>query len=381
MTTDTVWTNARLVLPDEVMNGTIAFGSSGITGILPGRSNLASAIDLEGDYVVPGLVELHTDNVERHLNPRPNSFWPARAALLNHDREIAAAGITTVFNALSIGHADNASRSAERLAETCEAMAACKEERQLKADHYLHMRCEVSCPELESLVTPLLDHPLARLVSVMDHTPGQRQFSTMESYRAYYIKKYQMTDAEFETYANQRIEAQKTHGEPNRRKIVALAQERGIQIASHDDATEDHVREAVEDKISIAEFPTTTEAAKCSHDAGLSVLMGAPNVVRGKSHNGNASARDFASFGWLDIVSSDYVPASLLHAVLVLNDEVDAITLPEAVGMVTRTPAASAGLNDRGVLEVGKRADLVRFAASGQMPIVKEVWRKGCRLA
>ena len=104
-------------------------GAAGITGILPGKSKLPNAIDVEGDYVVPGLVELHTDNVERHLNPRPNSYWPAHAALLNHDREIASVGITTVFNALSVGHADSASRDFERLRESCEALIQCKEDK------------------------------------------------------------------------------------------------------------------------------------------------------------------------------------------------------------------------------------------------------------
>ncbi|MEM8690020.1 MAG: alpha-D-ribose 1-methylphosphonate 5-triphosphate diphosphatase [Pseudomonadota bacterium] len=381
MTTETIWTNARLVLSDEIVRGTIAFGCGGITGILPGRSKLPGAIDVEGDFVVPGLVELHTDNVERHLNPRPNSYWPAHAALLNHDREIASAGITTVFNALSIGHADSASRDFGRLQETCAALSACKDSKLLKADHFLHLRCEVSCPDLPELVDPLLDHPLAMLLSVMDHTPGQRQFATMEAYRAYYMKKYQMSDEEFQVYASERIEFQKRYSAPNRKAIVSKAHKRAIQIASHDDATLNHVDEAVEDRVSIAEFPTTSAAAKASHDAGMAVLMGGPNVVRGKSHNGNASARDFAEQGWLDIISSDYVPASLLYASFVLSECVERIDLPKAVRMVTAQPAKSAGLNDRGRLEEGLRADLVRFHDVEGTPVIREVRRKGQRIA
>ena len=381
MSTETIWTNAHLVLPDEVIHGTIAFGCGGITGILPGRSKLPNAIDVEGDYVVPGLVELHTDNVERHLNPRPNSYWPAHAALLNHDREIASVGITTVFNALSVGHADSASRDFERLRESCDALTQCKDGKLLKADHFLHLRCEVSCPDLPDLVEPLMDHPLTRLISVMDHTPGQRQFPTMEAYRAYYKKKYQMSEEEFEAYAVQRIEFQQRYSDVNRKSVVASAQKRNVQIASHDDATLEHVDEAVEDGVTIAEFPTTMDAAKASHDAGLAVLMGGPNVVRGKSHNGNASARTFAEEGWLDIISSDYVPASLLYASLVLHDCLDSITLPKAINMVSLRPAESAGLEDRGKLAEGLRADLVRFHKSGSTPVIREVYRKGKRIA
>ncbi len=381
MSTETIWTNAHLVLPGEVIHGTIAFGCGGITGILPGRSKLPNAIDVEGDYVVPGLVELHTDNVERHLNPRPNSYWPAHAALLNHDREIASVGITTVFNALSVGHADSASRDFERLRESCDALTQCKDGKLLKADHFLHLRCEVSCPDLPDLVEPLMDHPLTRLISVMDHTPGQRQFPTMEAYRAYYKKKYQMSEEEFEAYAVQRIEFQQRYSDVNRKSVVASAQKRNVQIASHDDATLEHVDEAVEDGVTIAEFPTTMDAAKASHDAGLAVLMGGPNVVRGKSHNGNASARTFAEEGWLDIISSDYVPASLLYASLVLHDCLDSITLPKAINMVSLRPAESAGLEDRGKLAEGLRADLVRFHKSGSTPVIREVYRKGKRIA
>ena len=131
----------------------------------------------------------------------------------------------------------------------------------------------------------------------------------------------------------------------------------------------------------LAEFPTSFEAAEASHKSGMSVLMGAPNVVRGKSHSGNIAARDLARHGVLDVLSSDYVPLSLLHASFVLADEIDGISLPQAIAMVTATPARTVSLSDRGRIESGLRADLVRVRRDHGVPVVRAVWREGRRVA
>ncbi len=380
--TETVLKNAAIVLDDEVITGTLAIDGGRITGVSTGSSSLPGAIDLDGDYLIPGLVELHTDNIERHLMPRPKAMWPVEAAVMNHDREVAGAGITTVLNALSIGHADKESRNAQHLHDACGAVVSAKADGHMKADHYLHLRCEVSCDHLMELVEPLLNNPLARLVSVMDHTPGQRQFASLEAYAVYYKAKYQMTDEQLAEYSKKRIAEAQRFSDPNRRAVVAAADARGIRVASHDDATQAHVAEAIDDGVAIAEFPTTDEAAKASHEAGLAVLMGAPNVVRGGSHSGNASARDFAAEGWLDILSSDYVPSSLLHGALILTDAVEDVELPQAIAMVATNPARSAGFEDRGRIADGLRADLVRFRrADGGAPVIRKVMRAGERVA
>jgi alpha-D-ribose 1-methylphosphonate 5-triphosphate diphosphatase len=153
-----------------------------------------------------------------------------------------------------------------------------------------------------------------------------------------------------------------------------------VTLASHDDATLDHVDEAIADGVGLAEFPTSKEAARASHEAGMSVLMGAPNVVRGGSHSGNIAAKDLAEAGILDVLSSDYVPSSLLQAVFKLADDVDAISLPQAVALVTSTPARTVGMDDRGIVAVGKRADLLRVRNLDQLPIVRTVWRQGRRV-
>jgi len=167
----------------------------------------------------------------------------------------------------------------------------------------------------------------------------------------------------------------------NLREIVALAQEHGIPLASHDDTTEENVSDAVRDRVAVAEFPTTIDAARGLRRAGIGILMGAPNVVRGGSHSGNIAAIDLAREGLLDILSSDYIPSSLLMAALLLPEQVPSIDLAAAVRTVTKTPAEAVGLADRGEIAVGKRADLIRVHVARGIPVVRSVWREGRRVA
>jgi len=376
-----VFKNARIILADRVIEGSLKIHGRIITQIDEGPCRVSGAIDCQGNFICPGLIELHTDNVERHLSPRPNSIWPATSAILNHDREIIGAGITTVFNALYVGNTRFSGRSHDHMVDACNAVATAKSAGNLKADHFLHLRCEVSESELLSDLTSLLTNSLSQLVYIMDHTPGQRQFVSLDAFKTYYQGKYNMSDAVFSSFVDEQVKAQKKYSATNRRLVVKQANDLGIRLASHDDATLAHVEEAVADRVSIAEFPTTLEAARASHNSGLAVLMGGPNIVRGKSHNGNASARGFAKAGYLDIISSDYVPASLLHACLTLENSVDTISMPEAISMVTKTPAQHVGLTDRGEISPGKLADLVVFTRREDVPVISQVWREGVRVA
>jgi len=216
----------------------------------------------------------------------------------------------------------------------------------------------------------------------MDHTPGQRQFRDEGKLRDYYRgKSGGKTDAELDVMFARRFAYQQAHAAPNMRDIVALAKAHDVPLASHDDTTEENVADAIKDGIAVAEFPTTMEAARGLHQAGISILMGAPNVVRGGSHSGNIAAVDLASEGLLDILSSDYVPSSLLMGALQLPHRVPSIDLAAAVRTVTKAPADAVGLHDRGEIAVGKRADLIRVHVAGQLSVVRSVWREGSRVA
>jgi alpha-D-ribose 1-methylphosphonate 5-triphosphate diphosphatase len=215
----------------------------------------------------------------------------------------------------------------------------------------------------------------------MDHAPGQRQFVNLETYAYYYQRKLKLNDVEFQTFCDKRMGDSARNSAPNRQAISAACHARGIVLASHDDATSAHVDEAIAQGIRVAEFPTTLEAANASKGAGLGVLMGAPNVMRGASHSGNVSARALAEHGLLDILSSDYIPFSLIQSAFFLGEVVDGISLPQAMAMVSKNPADAVGLTDRGVVEAGRRGDLVRVRVDEHVPVVRTVWREGRRVA
>jgi alpha-D-ribose 1-methylphosphonate 5-triphosphate diphosphatase len=219
-------------------------------------------------------------------------------------------------------------------------------------------------------------------MSLMDHTPGQRQFRDAVKLRDYYRGKGGgMTDAELDVLFKRRFDYQQAYAAKNMRAIVALAHHYEIPLASHDDTTDENVTDAIRDRVSVAEFPTTMEAARGLHQAGIDILMGAPNVVRGGSHSGNASARQLAEAGQLDILSSDYVPAALLMAAFRLADAPAVGGLAGAMRLVSKAPAEATGLKDRGEIAVGRRADLLRVARHDGEPVVRAVWREGRRVA
>lgn len=374
MSEDLVLTNARIVLADEVILGSVRIVDGLIADV---GAPFAGGIDLDGDYLLPGLVELHTDHLEGHYAPRPGVRWNPVAALQAHDAQVAASGITTVFDALRVGLNTDDGMQAEDFTRLGDAIRTSVAAGRLRAEHHIHLRCEVAAPDCLVSFAPYQGDPLVRLASLMDHSPGQRQFASLEAYRRYYQKKKGLTDAQFAAFSERRSRESAENAAPHRRAIADMAAEHGIVLASHDDATIAHVDDAAAHGITIAEFPTTMEAARASRDAGMAVLMGAPNVVRGASHSGNVSARDLVGEGLLDILSSDYVPFSLMQAVFGLEDM---ITLPEAVAMVTANPAHAAGLDDRGSIAPGLRADLARVALLEGVPIVRTVWREGQRV-
>jgi alpha-D-ribose 1-methylphosphonate 5-triphosphate diphosphatase len=374
---DQIFSNARIVLADEVLTGSVLVRDGLIADI---SGPVSGGEDFEGDYLIPGLIELHTDHLENHYAPRPKVRWNPIAAVQAHDAQIAASGITTVFDALRVGTDEQADMGPQEMAVLSDAIRSSMAAGRLRADHFIHLRCEVSAPDCLAGFLKFQDDEQLKLVSLMDHAPGQRQFAQIESYRVYYQGKLKMSDEAFDAFVAARTQESLANSDRHRTAIAEICRQRGIATASHDDATIAHVDEAIAQGISVAEFPTTVEAALASHEAGLAVLMGGPNVVRGGSHSGNVSARTLAEQGLLDIISSDYIPFSMIQAAFGLGDMVDSITLPEAIRMVTKHPAEAASLNDRGEIAVGKRADLVRVRVDGEVPIVRSVWRQGNRV-
>jgi alpha-D-ribose 1-methylphosphonate 5-triphosphate diphosphatase len=380
MSAETILTNARIVTADSQFASTVVVRDGLVAEVTDGCSRLAAAHDLEGDYLLPGLVELHTDNMEKHFSPRPGVKWPSLSAVMAHDTQIAAAGITTVFDSLSLGDVRGDTDRVKNRARMVEAICEIAERGMARADHRLHLRCEVTPDDAIEAVDRWIDLPLVGLVSINDHTPGQRQFLDPEKLKQYYMGKFLMTEPQFEEFQARARELHDRNAAKHRHAIVSRAQARALPLASHDDATREHVQEAVRNGMTIAEFPTTREAAEASHDAGLAVLVGAPNLVLGGSHSGNIAAIDLLRDGQADILSSDYVPASLMESIFKLAAAEVGISLPQAVRLASLNPARAVGLGDRGEIAAERRADLVRVREFEGAPLVRAVWRAGERV-
>ncbi len=378
-TRTTLFTNAQLVLPEAEMRGWVAIAGDRILAIGEGGAP-ERGIDLAGDYLLPGLVELHTDHLESHVMPRPKVRWHALGAALAYDAQIAASGITTVFDSLRAGSDSFGGGLGAEVQQLAETLNHARRHGLFRADHRTHLRCEVPAADVVEQVRAMLAHHAVGLLSLMDHTPGQRQFRDMERYFTY-AARYGGTRADQEGRAAQRMREAAAANAVNRPALLALAAAHAVPLASHDDTTPEDVAQSRAEGVALAEFPTTLEAAQASHAAGITVMMGAPNLLRGGSHSGNVSAQALAEAGLLQVLSSDYVPGSLLLAAFELPRRVRGISLSQAVAMVSRNPARATGLLDRGELAPGRRADMLRVQVVEGMPVVRQVWRGGDRVA
>jgi alpha-D-ribose 1-methylphosphonate 5-triphosphate diphosphatase len=370
----------RVVLAKREVAATVVV-ENGLIVAIDEDGQHPGATDLGDDLLIPGLVELHTDHLEPHYAPRPKVYWDPLSAVFAYDAQIAASGITTVFDSLRVGRDDDRFSVSNALLELSEAIETAKGTGLLRADHHTHLRCEIPSTGVVEEAADYLARFDVRLMSLMDHTPGQRQFRDEEKLRTYYRGKTGLSETDLDKLFDNRRARAASIGEPNKRGLVALAHGRNIALASHDDTLEDHVTESLADRVSIAEFPTTVEAATASHAAGISVLMGAPNVVRGGSHSGNVSAVELAEAGVLDILSSDYVPISLIQGAFGIAHVPAMGGLAGAIQTVTLKPAMATGMTDRGEIALGKRGDLVRVAMVGAQPVVRQVWRTGARIS
>lgn len=379
--TEIILSGARIVLEDRVLpNGSVWLRDGCIAEVSDSPSRLPRAQQLQGDWLVPGLVEVHTDNLERHVMPRPRVNFPMAGAMRAHDAEIAAAGITTVLDAIGVGDPYEEGFRAHDQSAMLGVLDELQTAGVLRADHKVHVRCELPAANARALFEPFMGHPRLALLSLMDHTPGQRQWRDIELARHFYTGRKGWSDAQFDAEVAKAPERQRLHAAPNRAWFSDFALAQGVALATHDDTTEAHVDEAHALGASMSEFPTTLAAARRARQLGLNTVAGAPNVVRGGSHSGNVAALDLARAGLLDSLSSDYVPGSLLQAAWLLMREAG-FAPNEAMAVVSRNPARACGLDDRGLIRPGLRADLVRVREVAGTPVASEVWRAGCRVA
>lgn len=379
--TETILANAMLVLPTETIRGSLRMAGGRIIDISPGTKTPKSAIDCDGDLILPGLIELHTDNLERHIQPRPKVDWPHAAAIIAHDAEMASVGITTVFDALRVGSVVNGGKASER--QYARALATeildLRDKHALRISHFLHLRAEVCSETLVEELARFGAKDRVGIVSLMDHTPGERQFRDLNKLKEYVCGKQGLSEAEFADHVTSLRALRDRLGDLHETTAVAEARRFGAVLASHDDTTAEQVHRSSNHGTDFAEFPTTFEAAQACRDNDIPVMMGAPNLIRGGSHSGNVSAKDLAQADLLDIVSSDYVPSALLSAALMLGDIWGDIA--RGVKTVTAAPAEATGLFDRGRIAIDTRADLIRVTRVAGANALRGTWVQGTRVA
>ncbi len=373
--------NARIVLETETITGSLVVRDGRIADIDTGTALPAGAEDCRGDYLAPGLIELHTDNLERHLEPRPGVRWPEAPAILAHDAELAGTGITTVFDALRVGSLVAGGKSgygryARPLADEINRLHKAGA---LRIRHRLHLRAETCSETLVEELAEFGPEDRVGILSLMDHTPGQRQFTDINKLRDYATGRRDMTEAEFQAHVAMLTALRVRNGARHEAAAVEGARRLGATLASHDDATEAQVAVSARHGARIAEFPTTAEAAAASRARGIAVMVGAPNLIRGGSHSGNVGAAALAEAGLLDILSSDYAPASLLAGAVRLGEASG--DMAAGIASVTLAPARAAGLADRGRIAPGLLADLLRFRLMDGVPVPSGVWVGGARVA
>jgi alpha-D-ribose 1-methylphosphonate 5-triphosphate diphosphatase len=380
MTQETILTNALLVLPDEVVAGTIVLRGDTIAEVQPGRSHVAGAEDLGGDHLIPGIIDVHTDNLERQVAPRATARWPSRSAMLAHDSQTAAAGVTTVLDALCLGDLGFDAGRTQTFRDGVQDLDTLTRTHLLKSEHFLHLRCELPAADMVELVESVADHPLVRMVSLMDHSPGVGQYRDIPRYRAMRMRQHSLSAEQVERRINELHEQRARLREPQRAWLLDRVKHRNLPLASHDDDSAEVVRQNAADGILISEFPVVMEAAQEAKRLGVGVIAGAPNIVRGGSHSGNVAVADLVRAGAVDVLASDYVPPAMVEAAWLAAGTGD-ISLPAAIGMITDGAARMVGLADRGRIAAGLRADLVQVHPWEGHAVVRRVWRAGERVA
>ena len=368
-------THARIVLADQVLEDASLLIEDGIIAAINPESvaDDVDTIDLAGRVLMPGMIDLHCDALEKEVEPRPNVHFPLDFAVAQADKRNATAGITTVYHAIAFANDELGVRNNDFAASIAKAVHTWSPHGLI--DNRVHCRYEITDESGLPVLLELIANDDMHLLSLMDHTPGQGQFKDMAAYRDYLARSYKKSEAELDEIIDKKLAS--AGGAFERAKtLIKAAQGKGISVASHDDDNREQIETMTGLGVKISEFPINMEAASAAQELGMSTVFGAPNILRGKSQSGSMKALDAIKAGVADCLCADYAPAALIVAVIKLPSLTD-IDLPAAVRLVTLNPAKAAGLNDRGEITVGKRADLIMVDMPAGLPQVGRVWLNG----
>ncbi len=370
--------NAKIIKKDSIIeNGSIIIEDGKIAKISENTIiEGEKSINAKGNYVFPGFIDIHSDAIEREIEARPGVYLATNIALIELDKKLAAAGITTIYH--SVSFADEGVLIIRSI-DIVESII--REIKRLK-DNFLintkvHARFEITNTPGIKVLKNLIEAGFIDLLSIMDHTPGQGQFNSIDKIKNYYGNRFGVNDEAIKNLVETRMALREKFGIENAIKMMEIAKSNNIVLASHDDDTASKVEFVYSYGAKISEFPISVEAVKKAHEKGMYIALGSPNILRGYSHNKNLSSRDLISNGYGDIVCSDYIPASLLHALFVLVEK-NLKTLPEAVNMLTYHPAKALGIDNKtGAIREGLDADLIIVDNNFEIPRVLKTIVRG----
>ena len=374
----TLITGANMVLPKKIQKGDLLIKGQTIEQIIPEGKNYSGindnvqVIEAGGMYLIPGLIDMHSDAIEKEIEPRPKTFFPIKSSFIELEKKLAGNGITTMYHSLTLGGEAGSTgiRHNDMVVDIIEIININNLKRPM-IHNRVHLRYEVTnIPGIE-IIKDLLGRELIHLLSFMDHTPGQGQFSAAGSYENYLMSSKGMTKEEAYLMSEKVKLLQNQVDDQALQELAQLTREMGIKIASHDDDSTAKVDEIMDLGVTVSEFPTKLSVAEYASSKNLNIVVGAPNIVRNGSHGNNLSAMDAIKAGSADIICSDYYPPSMLAAVFILIKE--GIEMTQAVHMASLNPARALGIGHLyGSIEVGKKADLVLLEIYQGYPFIRK---------
>ena len=367
--------NAQIILPEKVVKGHILIEGHRISEVAESGFPKVKCypdvtmIDAEDCYVMPGMIDLHSDAIEKEIQPRPNTLFPIDMSFYELEKKLAVSGITTMYHSLTLSD-EWGVRNIDMVINIINNINRLKRTRSM-IKHKIHLRYEVTFLAGVSALESLIRDKSIDFMSYMDHTPGQGQFKDAEALKNFTMQSYGKKEEEVDTFLDKTIENLAMVDWFKLISLAKLANTLGIRLASHDDDTREKIETLLECEGVLSEFPINVETAIYAKSRDIHVCVGAPNIIRGKSHSNNMRAIDAIANNAADIVCSDYLPSAMLPAVFYLTRE--GIKLTEAVKMVTLNPAKALGIDSEvGTVEVGKCADLIFVEMHQDYPILRK---------
>lgn len=373
--------NAKIILKDKIVKGkTLIIKGERILDILKdedAKNIEAKEIDANSAYLSAGFIDIHSDYIEQLASPRPSSLVDFNLALREAEKHLLSSGITTMFHSLSLLGGIDTERKIIRKEENLFKLMELVND-QSHTDHIIHhrmhLRVEINSVSRFNEIKKHIENGKVQLLSFMDHTPGQGQYTNLEKFKEITLGyNPNMTDEEFDEKIKT-LKSQELLSEDEIDEIIALAKAKNISVASHDDDSPEKLNSLKKRGFSISEFPINLETAISAREEGLTVVMGAANVMLGGSHSGNLSAELAIKKDLVDVLCSDYYPSSILHSIFKLHFE-SGMDLAYLFNLVTRNPAIATNIiDDRGEIAVGKRADLIFIELKDEkIPLIKQV--------